>query len=125
MADPKKILIAEDNDIEAMIIERSLKSAGYQVFRASDGLEALEKYLTQQTFDLLITDVMMPKLGGLELVYHAKEKNCLPPTIVLTANATDEASLKSLQLGAVDHLVKPINIALILAKVQVVLRKAS
>lgn len=64
MSDPKKILIAEDNDIEAMIIERSLKSAGYQVFRASDGLEALEKYLTQQTFDLLITDVMMPKLGG-------------------------------------------------------------
>ena len=125
MSDPKKILIAEDNDIEAMIIERSLKSAGYQVFRASDGLEALEKYLTQQKFDLLITDVMMPKLGGLELVWHAKEKNCLPPTIVLTANATDEASLKSLQLGAVDHLVKPINIALILAKVQIVLRKAS
>ncbi|WP_413560600.1 response regulator [Bdellovibrio sp. HCB209] len=119
--DTKNILIAEDSEIEGMILERALKSAGYNVERASDGLEALEKYLSKNKYDLLITDISMPGLSGIELIWHAREKNILPPTIVLTSNRSEEASLKSLEIGALDHLTKPYNLPLILAKVKVAL----
>ena len=121
----KRILVAEDNEIEGLILERTLKNVGYEVTRARDGLDAFENHLMVEKFDLLITDLMMPGLSGIELLWHAKEKNVLPPAIVLTANASDEASLKSLEIGAVDHLTKPINLPLILAKIQVIIGKAS
>jgi DNA-binding response OmpR family regulator len=124
----KRILIAEDNDIEGLILERTLKNKGYEVVRASDGLSALElieRSPQEGAIDLLITDLMMPGLSGIELLWHAKEKNLLPPAIVLTANASDEASIKSLEVGALDHVTKPINLPLILAKIQVILGKAA
>lgn len=117
----KNILIAEDSEIEGMILERALKSAGYQVTRAHDGQQALEQLMMAQKFDLLITDISMPGLSGIELIWHAREKNVLPPTIVLTSNKSEEASLKSLEIGALDHLTKPYNLPLILAKVKIVL----
>ncbi|KYG65550.1 hypothetical protein AZI86_00270 [Bdellovibrio bacteriovorus] len=120
----KKILIAEDSQIEGMILERALTSAGYQVTRAHDGLEAFEKHLSQDKFDLLITDISMPGLSGVELIWHARDKNVLPPTIVLTSNKSEEASLKSLEIGALDHLTKPYNLPLILAKVKVVIGRS-
>ena len=116
----RTILIAEDSEIEGMILERALKSAGYQVTRAHDGQEALE-LLTQTKYHLLITDISMPGLSGIELIWHSKEKNVLPPTIVLTSNKSEEASLKSLEIGALDHLTKPYNLPLILAKVKILL----
>lgn len=118
--DGKSILIAEDSEIEGMILERALKSASYQVTRAHDGQEALD-HLLQKKFDLLITDISMPGLSGIELIWHSKEKNVLPPTIVLTSNKSEEASLKSLEIGALDHLTKPYNLPLILAKVKITL----
>ena len=89
--------------------------------RSEDGLDALENHLAVSKFDLVITDLMMPGLSGVELLYHAKKRNILPLAIVLTANQSDEASLKSLEIGAVDHLSKPLNLPLILAKLKVVL----
>lgn len=125
----KRILIAEDNDIEALILERTLRSKGYDVIRASDGLQALEylqsSHTTAEKFHLLITDLMMPGLSGAELLWHAKQKEILPSAIVLTANSSDEASIKSLEIGALDHMSKPINLPLILAKIQVILGKAA
>ena len=117
--DKKRILIVEDNEVEGMILERTLRNVGYEVVRSLDGLDALENHLLVAKFDLLITDLMMPGLSGAELLFHAKQKNVLPPAIVLTANSSDEASLKSLEIGAIDHLSKPINLPLILAKIKV------
>lgn len=117
----KRILVVEDNEVEGMILERTLRNVGYDVVRSRDGLDALENHLQKSHFDLLITDLMMPGLSGIELLWHAKEKKVLPPAIVLTANSSDEASLKSLEIGAVDHLSKPINLALILAKLKIAL----
>lgn len=116
----KRILVVEDNDIEGMILERTLRNVGYEVVRSKDGLDALENHLLVDQFDLVITDLMMPGLSGVELLWHAGQKNVLPPAIVLTANSTDEASIKSLEIGALDHLQKPINLPLILAKIKVI-----
>jgi Response regulator containing CheY-like receiver, AAA-type ATPase, and DNA-binding domains len=119
--DKKRILVVEDNEVEGMILERTLRNVGYEVVRSTDGLDALENHLSQSKFDLVITDLMMPGLSGVELLYHAKARNVLPTAIVLTANSSDEASLKSLEIGAVDHLSKPLNLPLILAKLKVIL----
>ena len=74
----RTILIAEDSEIEGMILERALKSAGYQVTRAHDGQEAFE-HLTAQNLIFLITDISMPGLSGIELIWHSKEKTFSQP----------------------------------------------
>ncbi|RYZ65557.1 MAG: response regulator [Proteobacteria bacterium] len=112
----KTIVIAEDNTIDSKILSSVLTARGYQVITAFDGKAALE-ILRNQEVDLLITDIMMPGYTGIELLWHAREEKRLPPTLVLTSDKTDETVLATLSGGARDHLKKPVNVPILLAKV--------
>ncbi|MFH1006131.1 MAG: sigma-54 dependent transcriptional regulator [Candidatus Latescibacterota bacterium] len=103
----KKILLAEDEEIMRITLKDGLSNEGYQVIAASDGREALEKF-RQDDFDLLITDLRMPKLDGIELL---KEVKCLSPeipVIIITAYGTIETAVQAVKLGAYDYLTKPL-----------------
>ncbi len=105
----EKILIVDDEQpLREMIID-ILKESDYYIDDASDGLEALEK-LKRTKYDLLLTDLSMPKLDGLGLLRKAKSLNPDIATIILTGHGTMETVIKALQLGANDFITKPFEV---------------
>jgi CheY-like chemotaxis protein len=106
------VLVAEDNDINALLTEKILESLGAKVMRVSDGLEALEA-LSLQSFDLVFMDVHMPMMDGLEASNYLTEERDKgaphPPVIALTANSSVEDREKCLNAGMSDFLVKPVS----------------
>jgi len=117
----QKILVAEDSPVDSVIIQRVLTSKGYDVTMTKNGEEAYKKF-TEDRFDLLITDFFMPGLNGYELLGRLKENGVSYKAIVMTASKEDEFHLRSLNFGAFDHLQKPLNLHLFLAKVEQALR---
>ncbi|MCC2679087.1 MAG: chemotaxis protein CheY [Pseudobdellovibrio sp.] len=117
----QKILVAEDSPVDSVIIQRVLTSKGYDVTMTKNGEEAYKKF-TEDKFDLLITDFFMPGLNGYELLGRLKENGFSYKAIVMTASKEDEFHLRSLNFGAFDHLQKPLNLHLFLAKVEQALR---
>lgn len=117
----QKILVAEDSPVDSVIIQRVLTSKGYNVTMTKNGEEAYKKF-TEDKFDLLITDFFMPGLNGYELLGRLKENGVAYKAIVMTASKEDEFHLRSLNFGAFDHLQKPLNLHLFLAKVEQALR---
>lgn len=104
-----KILIAEDEPMMLMIIDKQLKNDGYTTTPVTDGREALQA-LEQENFDLIITDILMPFTSGLELVGIVKSNNLKNiPMIVLSAIGQESTVMEAFQLGADDFLTKPFN----------------
>ena len=104
-----KILIAEDEPIILMAIERQLKKEGFEVIITTDGREAL-MVMEEHKPDLIITDILMPFTSGLELIGIIKataHKNI--PIIVLSAMGQESTVFEAFQLGADDFLTKPFN----------------
>jgi DNA-binding response OmpR family regulator len=112
----KDILIAEDDDAIREILEDLLSSAGYRVIGATDGLEALD-WLSMVSVDLVIVDILLPRLGGLELIKHLRQSSrwAETPIMVLSAFA-DLERYKSLPVEAVQ--LKPFHISEILEHVE-------
>ena len=109
-----KVLVADDNDINCMIIERMLRACGLDVIIAKDGIEALEMFMTSNPheFSAILVDIMMPKLDGYgvtEKIRHSGRSDASLPIIALSANAYDEAREKGLRAGMDEYLTKPIN----------------
>ena len=102
------ILIAEDNDDVAMLICNMLRDEGYSVSRAVDGQEALEM-LREELPDMLITDIAMPRMDGLELmrIVRADETMCCLPIVVVSARVEDHERLDGISAGAEVYLAKP------------------
>ena len=102
------ILIAEDNDDVAMLICNMLRDEGYSVSRAVDGQEALEM-LREELPDMLITDIAMPRMDGLELMrsVRADETMCCLPIVVVSARVEDHERLDGISAGAEVYLAKP------------------
>ena len=102
------ILIAEDNDDVAMLICNMLRDEGYSVSRAVDGQEALEM-LREELPDMLITDIAMPRMDGLELmrIVRADETMCCLPIVVVSARVEDHERLEGISAGAEVYLAKP------------------
>lgn len=115
-----KILIAEDEEPIANLIRMNLTKAGYKCTWAADG-EAAADYMEREAFDLVLLDIMLPKVDGYELMEYAKNLNL--PVIFLTALGTTENKVKGLRMGADDYLTKPFEIVELLARVEVVLRR--
>ncbi len=116
------ILVVDDEEMNRDMLCRRLERKGFQTRSAVDGFEALE-LIEQTDFDLVLLDVMMPKLSGLE-VLHTIRKTQSPlklPVVVATAKAETEDILQALKLGANDYITKPINFDVALARVQNVL----
>lgn len=115
-----KILIAEDEEPIANLIRMNLTRAGYQCVWAPDG-ELAADYMMKETFDLILLDIMLPKVNGYELMEYAKKLSL--PVIFLTALGSTENKVKGLKMGADDYLPKPFEIVELLARVEAVLRR--
>ena len=102
------ILVAEDNDDVAMLVCNMLRDQGYEVCRAVDGQEALEM-LREELPDMLITDIAMPRMDGLELMRNVRddETMCCLPIIVVSARVEDHERLEGISAGAEVYLAKP------------------
>lgn len=102
-----KILIVEDDPTSTLILERSLRKAGYETLSASDGVEALE-ILKEQPCDAIVSDWMMPRMDGIELVHRIRSVvQPLPVFLIVTSLSMPEARSHALQAGADDYLAKP------------------
>lgn len=115
-----KILIVEDERPISDLIKMNLEDAGYLCTTAYDGLAAAD-LLEKQSFDLVLLDIMLPKVDGYELFEYIKPMGI--PVIFLTAKGSLEDRVKGLNLGSEDYIVKPFEIVELLARVRVVLRR--
>ncbi len=119
----KKILVAEDQTDIRNLLVLNLKSAGYDVTEVADGLAALASE-TARANDLLVLDLMMPGMDGLELCKALRARGCSTPILMLTAKSTELDRVLGLELGADDYLTKPFSLAELLARVKALLRRA-
>lgn len=115
-----RILIVEDEVLINKHVTDELTYIGHKCSSAFDGEEALN-FITNNTFDLIILDVMLPKISGFELMKHIKKV----PVIFVTAKSDLNDRLNGLELGADDYIVKPFEMPELLARVRVVLRRTN
>jgi adenylate cyclase len=120
---PALILIADDNEANVDILKTRLGSQGYAVITARDGEEALTRAQTHLP-DLILLDVMMPKLDGFEVCRRLKANKSLPfmPIILVTAKADTKDIVAGLDMGADEYLTKPVDQAALVARVRSILR---
>lgn len=117
------ILIADDDVNIQKFIAAYLQNAGYKTFTASDGLEALD-ILGREHIDLLISDIMMPKMDGYTLIKNLRSSVFNLPILVITAKEHIEDKRKGFEAGADDYMVKPVNFDEMLMRVSALLRRA-
>ena len=117
-----KILIVEDEPNMVAGLRDNFEFEGYQVITAPDGVAGLERALSDSP-DLVILDVMMPRMSGLEVCKYLKAKRPSTPIIMLTARGQEVDKVVGLELGADDYVTKPFSIRELLARVKAVLRR--
>jgi DNA-binding response OmpR family regulator len=116
------ILIAEDDENIRLLLGHHLKQK-HSVFFAQDGREALET-ISSRHIDLLIADIMMPRMDGFDLVRNIRNLGLLLPVIMLTANQSFDAKRIGFRTGTDDYLTKPVNLEELMWRVQALLRRA-
>ncbi len=116
-----RILVCDDDREIVEAIEIYLQQEGYDVIKAGDGAEALE-ILKTQSVDLLIIDVMMPKLDGIRATLKIREDSSIP-IIMLSAKSEDSDKIRGLNIGADDYLTKPFNPLELVARVKSQIRR--
>src|SRR6266851_7528998 len=123
MHDPPRILVVDDNEANLDIAKMRLESQGYDVITAEDGEAALVR-VAEMAPDLLLLDIMMPKLDGIEVTRRLKADPALPfiPVILLTAKADSKDVVAGLDAGGDDYLIKPFDHAALVARVRSMLR---
>jgi len=107
MDSKEKILVVDDAPEALEVLQRNLSSEGYTVYTASFVADAI-KILDSTPIDLVITDLKMPKVGGLELVRHVRENFRDTEVMMITGFATIEGAVKAVKSGAEEYLTKPI-----------------
>jgi len=117
-----KILIVEDEPNVVSVLTRGLNGGGFETSVAPDGLIALEM-IAAYSFDLIVMDIMLPGINGIDLCKQVKNKYPHVPVIMLTALGTTENIVTGLDNGADDYLVKPFKIAELTARIRTVLRR--
>jgi DNA-binding response OmpR family regulator len=118
-----KILIVEDEPNMVAGLRDNFEFEGYEVITAPDGLSGLNRALHESP-DLIILDVMMPRMSGLDVCKQLKAKKSAVPIIMLTARGQEIDKVVGLELGADDYVTKPFSIRELLARVNAVLRRA-
>jgi two-component system, OmpR family, KDP operon response regulator KdpE len=118
----KRILLAEDEVALRDFVSRNLRARGFEVLEASNGLEAVALW-ERENPHLLILDIMMPRMDGLEVCRRVREHSAVP-IIVLTALDMESDKVAALDLGADDYLTKPFGVEELLARVRAVLRRS-
>ena len=119
---PRKILIVEDDPVLLRGLRDNFEAQGYQVRTAKDGQQGLEALL-QEPPDLMLLDLMLPKLDGYEICRRARARRLTLPILMLTARGQEEDIVRGLELGADDYVTKPFSIRELLARVRAFLRR--
>jgi DNA-binding response OmpR family regulator len=119
----QKILVVDDDKEILFSLSKLLEYDGFEVVQARDGIEALEQ-LDKEKPDLILLDIMMPKLDGISALMKIRESNHLP-VIVLSAKTQDSDKVYGLTMGADDYICKPYNPAELSARVKALLRRFS
>ncbi|ALC91228.1 PhoB family transcriptional regulator [Bacillus sp. FJAT-18017] len=115
------ILIIEDEEKIARVLELELEFEGYTVTKATDGIEGLEAYRTGE-WDLILLDVMLPGISGIDLLRRIRSSDKETRIIMLTAKGSIEDKVTGLDLGANDYITKPFQIEELLARIRAALR---
>ena len=119
----KRILIIEDEPAIQKILSEPLTAAGYRVTAASDGLEGIQIFRAG-TFDLVILDILLPKIDGYAVCEMIRRESGLP-IILLTALDAEDAQVRGFDLLADDYITKPVSVRLVLKRVEALLRRAA
>ena len=117
-----RILVIEDEPQMRLGLQDNLEFEGYEVDFAEDGEEGFKKILAQ-TYDLIILDVMLPKMSGFDVCKKAREKGIKAPILMLTAKGEEIDKVLGLELGADDYITKPFSLRELLARIKAVLRR--
>jgi len=118
----RRILIVEDDESITLGLQMNLEAEGYDVTVAVDGEEGLQR-AQAGSFDLLILDVMLPKMNGFEVVRALRSQGQHVPIVMLSARGAEMDKVMGLELGAEDYITKPFSLAELLARVKAVLRR--
>jgi len=118
-----KILIVEDDLSIQALLQDFIQEAGHSVILASDGVEAIEKYSEQQ-FDLILLDIMLPKIDGYGVCAVIRQKSDVP-IIMLTALDGEQEQIKGLDLKVDDYITKPFSMPILIRKIAAVLRRSA
>ena len=117
-----KILIVEDDESITLGLQMNLEAEGYSVSVANDGEDGLAR-AAQEAFDLLVLDVMLPRMNGFEVVRALRSRGEMLPVVMLSARGEEMDKVMGLELGAEDYITKPFGLAELLARVKAVLRR--
>ena len=120
---PKRILLVDDEPLILKGLKYSLEQDGYQTDSAMDGEEALTKFFDGH-YDLILLDVMLPGVDGIEVCQRIRERSNVP-IIMLTAKGEDMDKILGLEYGADDYMTKPFNILEVKARIKSIFRRAS
>lgn len=116
-----KILVVDDEHSIVELLKYNLENSGYEVKEAYDGEEALNM-VSQERFDLIILDLMLPKIDGIEVCKRLKEEYFHIPIIMLTAKSSEADKVLGLNIGADDYITKPFSVKELIARVNALLR---
>ena len=119
-----KALIIEDDQIIADFIKKGLQQAGFMVEVAADGISGLHLALNE-SFDVAIVDLMLPGLGGLDIIDRVRSDNLELPIIILSAKRSVDERILGLRKGGDDYLTKPFSFSELMARIQAVMRRYS
>jgi two-component system, OmpR family, KDP operon response regulator KdpE len=119
----RNILVVDDETQITRVLKTSLSSQGYGIRTAADGEEALQ-LMKDWSPDLIVTDLRMPNMDGLELCRHVRTQSCVP-IIVLSVKGEEAVKVEALDAGADDYVTKPFSINELLARIRAALRRAS
>lgn len=119
----QKILIVEDDLAIQALLHDFIQEAGYEVTLASDGVEALS-YFSERGFDLVLLDIMLPKIDGYGVCEVIRRKSNIP-IVMLTALDAEENQIKGLDLEADDYITKPFSMSVLIRKIAAILRRSS
>src|SRR2546423_2019633 len=117
-----RILLVDDEQSIQTLLSYPLRKDGYEVVRASDGREALARF-SEQSFDLVVLDLMLPQVDGLEVCRRLRARSAVP-IIMLTAKSEEIDKVVGLELGADDYITKPFSMREFRSRVKAALRRA-
>ena len=118
-----KILIVEDEPNMRMGLKDNLEFEGYEVECVDNGEDGLQK-ITGNNYDLVLLDVMLPRLSGFDVCKKAREKSVTTPIILLTAKGEEIDKILGLELGADDYVTKPFSLRELIARIKAILRRS-
>jgi len=118
------VLIVEDDSSVARFLKQAMREAGYSVQSAGDGVEAFD-LARVSAFDLILLDVMIPRMDGFEVCRQLRASKVMTPILIITARDALEDKIEGLDSGADDYIVKPFQIAELLARARALLRRGS